>query len=513
MRPRTVLPVLTLLSDMMTFSSAETKKSADPVCYVHRLPQGVASKCIGKDILLRHGEIWCKSEYDKLTGDWEEFKDPRDARIANIGKIFVFNSTKECTQVYENIVKFCHGTGASVSASMEQFRQAILDMVEAGDSLEIESLANRLRPFRVETANNTAACRLKLVLEDGLAAGNLEAMADPALSTPPTTVYMGDVSDNSTDENALSFQMDDTWSEWLITPSSTSSPSADDYLFMPNEMAGSGSGEGDAAMCSGDVNTVMWSDNVTPDMTTTMDNFGLHSNSLATLGIDLCDNTFDASPLSSVARSTLPIQDSLSIPDLSAGRCAFSSRTLSVPRRVPLGSSSAESPVHLTELQRYIRSDCSSYIRENAERWSRDGLWHHSEFPNPENAEPGCHGLRTVYHCICKLDVRMEDDAIRNRIAIIVLHERYERNIQTAAAAYQATGQTSRGRGYASILVDNILAQIHGHEWAAASLWRKKELRAKFHDRKRYGKRWSILARSAGQGILFLCAPQLVAMV
>ncbi|ATY59580.1 hypothetical protein A9K55_002289 [Cordyceps militaris] len=396
---------------------------------------------------------------------------------------------------------------------MEQFRQAILDMVEAGDSFEIESLANRLRPFRVETANNTAACRLKLVLEDGLAAGNLEAMADPALSTPPATVCMGDVSDNSTDENALSFQMDDMWPEWLVTPSSTSSPTADDHFFMPNEMATSVSSEGDAAMCGGDVNTVMWSDDVTPHINTTMDNFALDSNSLATLGIDLYDNTFDTSPLSSVARSKPPTQDSLSIPALSAERCAFSSRTLSVPRHAPLGSSLAERLVHPTEMQRYIRSDCSSYIRENAERWSRDGLWQHSEFPNPENAAPGCDGLRTVYHCICQLDVRMEDDAIRNRIAIIVLHERYERNIQTAAAAYQATGRTSRGRGYASILVDNILAQIHGHEWTAASLWRKKELRAKFHDRKRYGKRWSILARSAGQGILFLCAPQLVAIV
>ena len=51
--------------------------------------------------------------------------------------------------------------------SMRQFCQAILDMVEVGGLPEIESLADRLRPYRVETYN-TAASKLKLVLENDL---------------------------------------------------------------------------------------------------------------------------------------------------------------------------------------------------------------------------------------------------------------------------------------------------------------------------------------------------------
>ena len=176
-------------------------------------------------------------------------------------------------------------------------------------------------------------------------------------------------------------------------------------------------------------------------------------------------------------------------------------------------SDSPRSLLHPAEIERYIRSDCASYLHSNTERWLKNGLWYQTEFPNPRGADPSCEGLRLVYSCICRLETRIEDDAIRNRTAIIVLHERFERNVQKAAAAYQRTAQTSRGRGYASLLVDKILAQIHGHDWATASLRRRKELRAKFHDRKRYGKRWSTLSRAAGQGILFLCAQQLVAIV
>ncbi|ATY67176.1 hypothetical protein A9K55_000272 [Cordyceps militaris] len=366
---------------------------------------------------------------------------------------------------------------------MRQFCQAILDMVEVGDLREIESLADRLRPYRVETYN-TAASKLKLVLEDDLPNRNLaSARLVSPLPNPPRACLDGFL-DKATGGNAAAAQTDNGWSEWLLTPTSLLSPTTEDYRLTDSDISSLLSGD-DADMYG----------------------FSLNGSAATGLGINLGDDSIDPSVLSLTTNPTMSVHGSSTPPPSShASRATRSAPFIGL-------SASPRSLLHPAEVERYIRSDCASYLQNNAERWLKNGLWYQTEFPNPKGADPSCEGLRFVYSCICRLEMRIEDDAIRNRMAIIVLHEWYDRNVQEAAAAYQRTGQTSRGRGYVSVLVDKILAQVHGHDWETASLRRRKELRAKFHDRKRYGKRWWTLSRAAGQGILFLCTQQLVAIV
>jgi hypothetical protein len=68
------------------------------------------------------------------------------------------------------------------------------------------------------------------------------------------------------------------------------------------------------------------------------------------------------------------------------------------------------------------------------------------------------------------------------------------------------------GRGDATSMIDNILQNIHP-DWGNIKAQKKSTLRAKFHDEKRYGKRWSILVAGVGPSILFLCSQQLAKVV
>ena len=62
-----------------------------------------------------------------------------------------------------------------------------------------------------------------------------------------------------------------------------------------------------------------------------------------------------------------------------------------------------------------------------------------------------------------------------------------------------------RGRGLATPVIDYTLRRIYKHFDQLAGT-RQKELRAEFHDNKRFGKRWERLARSIGYGILIVCS-------
>jgi hypothetical protein len=121
--------------------------------------------------------------------------------------------------------------------------------------------------------------------------------------------------------------------------------------------------------------------------------------------------------------------------------------------------------------------------------------------------------LERAYLAVCQLDTRMSDDVVRNRIALIQLHLEYTqtheamRRRHSDSSAGTKTASTV-GRGDASHVIDRILQNTHG-EWEALDQRRRAELRAKFHDRKKYGKRWSQLADSLGAGILLVCATRL----
>ncbi|KAH2464708.1 hypothetical protein KXV71_003371, partial [Aspergillus fumigatus] len=68
------------------------------------------------------------------------------------------------------------------------------------------------------------------------------------------------------------------------------------------------------------------------------------------------------------------------------------------------------------------------------------------------------------------------------------------------------------GRGDATRIIDTILESIH-EGWRHLSPKRQSDLRAKFHERKKYGKRWLLLADRLGPGILLLCSTKTANLV
>lgn len=182
--------------------------------------------------------------------------------------------------------------------------------------------------------------------------------------------------------------------------------------------------------------------------------------------------------------------------------------------------------------QNVLCGDYYNFLESELPRWAREGLW--PETPHKQFLEPSCSislsaasattsprtsfsavsssysKLERAYLAVCQLDTRMSDDVVRNRIALIQLHLEYTQTHEVRRRTSVSSGRATStvGRGDASHVIDRILENTHG-EWRALDQRRRAELRAKFHDRKKYGKRWSQLADALGPGILLVCATRL----
>lgn len=161
-----------------------------------------------------------------------------------------------------------------------------------------------------------------------------------------------------------------------------------------------------------------------------------------------------------------------------------------------------------------LREDYIQLLEMELPRWKRDGLWHDTQSLKPTTGTSGYKELELAYSSVCQLDVRMGDDAIRNRMALIRLHSEYTKTYQTWKAQQQSRNDqpTTIGRGDATLIIDAILESIH-QGWNTFDHRRRSELRAKFHDRKRYGKRWLLLANALGPSILLLCSSKVANMM
>ncbi|KAL4779477.1 hypothetical protein BJX76DRAFT_340712 [Aspergillus varians] len=103
----------------------------------------------------------------------------------------------------------------------------------------------------------------------------------------------------------------------------------------------------------------------------------------------------------------------------------------------------------------------------------------------------------------------MSDDLVRDRVGLIQLHLEYTETHRVHRRRSGSNRTTSTvGRGDASHVIDSILEKIH-EGWTTLDQSRRAELRAKFHERKKYGKRWSQLANALGPGILLICSTKL----
>jgi hypothetical protein len=109
------------------------------------------------------------------------------------------------------------------------------------------------------------------------------------------------------------------------------------------------------------------------------------------------------------------------------------------------------------------------------------------------------------------LDVQIDDGAIRKRMALIQLNLQYTRACEVGRCGSDKSAN-GVGRSDVSVVIDDILKNLH-QGWATFEESGRASLRARFHNRKRYGKRWATLVDSLGPGILFLCSPGLVRIV
>lgn len=158
-----------------------------------------------------------------------------------------------------------------------------------------------------------------------------------------------------------------------------------------------------------------------------------------------------------------------------------------------------------------LRTDYVEYLEAELPRWAKGGLWDHESGNDNQlvTADPDYYDLQIAYSDVCQLHTWMEDDVIRSRMALIRLHLEYLR----ACESWQKRRVKGRiGRGDATCIIDHILQKAHP-DWRTLSKAQCSTLRARFHERKRYGKRWAVLADELGKSILFLCSQKVAAIV
>ncbi|KAF4955748.1 hypothetical protein FGADI_4319 [Fusarium gaditjirri] len=156
-----------------------------------------------------------------------------------------------------------------------------------------------------------------------------------------------------------------------------------------------------------------------------------------------------------------------------------------------------------------IRPDLVEFLEERLTRWKKTGFWHQEQIPQPTANGAGREKLIDAYSCICRLEGRMKDDQILNRVAVVMLHTAYEQACQEwrHAGAHQRKG---RGRGDATTVIDEILSELH-QDWDDGD--KKRYHRSRFHDKKRFGKRWLVLIKSFGIGVLLSSSQRLASAV
>ena len=157
----------------------------------------------------------------------------------------------------------------------------------------------------------------------------------------------------------------------------------------------------------------------------------------------------------------------------------------------------------------YIREDFLELLEINLPYWKENGLWGQQRLLNPCEGS-GHENLKNVYSCICELDRYIQTDPIRERVAMVLLYLQFQAAVNdwdVHDSQEERTGQEERGIGQGKLtrMIDSILQNSHS-EWGQYNATRRTQLRARFHNRKRYGKRWSIFIEELGPAIIFLCS-------
>lgn len=164
--------------------------------------------------------------------------------------------------------------------------------------------------------------------------------------------------------------------------------------------------------------------------------------------------------------------------------------------------------------QTCISSHSIQFLEANLARWCRHGLWHNSSPLNKTASLSGYEKLQRAYSFVYRLDTRMSEDAIRSRMAMVTLHLEYENAFLkwNTKRSRPNRPSTSVGRGHTSSIIDTILESVHV-DWSCYQPREKAALRTKFHEWKRFGKRWWLLASILGPSIMLLASARFAGMV
>ncbi|KAI9037687.1 FAD-dependent oxidoreductase [Aspergillus affinis] len=161
-----------------------------------------------------------------------------------------------------------------------------------------------------------------------------------------------------------------------------------------------------------------------------------------------------------------------------------------------------------------IRKDYFDFLTTNVSAWIKDGLWMPSTSTGLHRNNSSYQFLENIYSCVSQLDTRIEYDQIRKRIALVLLHTQYLASYRDWKSQEESKRRCLMGvgRGDRTLMIDSILEQTTPN-WKQLDTKKRAQLRALFHERKRYGKRWSVFQSELGPSILLLCSPQLANMV
>ncbi|PGH12601.1 hypothetical protein AJ80_06659 [Polytolypa hystricis UAMH7299] len=161
-----------------------------------------------------------------------------------------------------------------------------------------------------------------------------------------------------------------------------------------------------------------------------------------------------------------------------------------------------------------IRTDYFDFLTANLPSWISNGLWQPLASPFLKRRSSSYGFLENIYSYVSQIDTRIEYDQIRKRVALVLLHSQYLESCREwkAREASKRKGLMGVGRGDMTVMIDSILQETNPR-WAEYDTRKRSQLRVLFHDRKRYGKRWSVFRSELGPGILLVCSPRLANMV
>jgi hypothetical protein len=154
----------------------------------------------------------------------------------------------------------------------------------------------------------------------------------------------------------------------------------------------------------------------------------------------------------------------------------------------------------------FLRVDIRTHLESLRHAWPAEGLWNRQSLSKPAHDQTR---VERLFNGVCCADVLERDsvvDPVRLRMARIILYHHHEQLCVDLPNNKRLRGQLSCGRDRASIATDMIVKALYNLEHKDRVDERMLvRYRGRLHKHKRIGKRWCMLAKHLGLGVLFVC--------